>query len=665
MSFIRPAVKLANQISFSAKLILLALCFLVPCIIALVRDISVQQELIKTKTSQIDGLEQALQVKHLMILIARHRGNMAQYLNGDQSKEAVLHQLEDEIQTLIKNLPEAIKRINIGQVDIESVQLSWDKLLYKKFDKNPKLSFQQHTQLISDVRLIFDRMKIDNMLSLHATNTDFQLSYLSLHAIPALQEFLGQLRGKGAGALVDKVITKDEAGDLNDLSSSVKFLLYELNSVGRDLQSGPEWNPAVLLKSQSDIGQFVETTNMILRLETLTVTNSQYFEQGTQAISSLDEMDKSITRWFNNNINQELNKLNKIKNIEILFAILSIGFGCYFAAGILLSLNQNVKEITLTTEHLKQGDFSYLPQARSKDVIGDMAVNLQKVIQQIAKLLGDIKNSAELVNQLSSDLKDSTVKVRSELDMQNSQTIQAASASTQMASTAREVAINCADASRTTESARTIAIQGESRVKDAIDKINKLGNDVSLAKDNISDLQTDVQSISAVLEVIRSIAEQTNLLALNAAIEAARAGEQGRGFAVVADEVRSLAKRTQDSTTEIKQVIEKLQNRAAAVVTIINQSFDSARDSVASAAGAGDQLNQIVQGVSLMTDYNTQIATAAEEQAAVAEQMSRNTRQLSDSAETIFDEINKSQSYADKLERNADELHKGILKFKV
>lgn len=665
MSFINPAIKLANRISFSAKLMLLALCFLVPCVIALVRDISIQQESIATKKMQIAGLEEALQVKHLMILIARHRGNMAQYLNGDQTKEATLNQLEDEIQTLIKNLPDSIRQINIGQVDLASIQSAWKKLNYKIIDKNPKLSFQQHTQLISDVRLIFDRMKMDKMLSLHASNTDFQLSYLSLHTIPALQEFLGQLRGKGAGALVDKIISDNEANDLNDLSSSVKFLLYELNSVGRNLQSGPEWNPAILLKSQSDIGQFVETTGMILRLESLTITNSQYFDQGTQAISSLDEMDKSITHWFNNNINQELSRLTKLRNIEILFAVLSIGFGCYFAAGILLSLNQNVKEITLTTEHLKQGDFSYLPKANSKDVIGDMAANLQTVIQQIALLLGNIKNSAELVNQLSVDLKDSTAKVRYELDMQNSQTIQAASASTQMASAAREVAINCADASRTTESARSMAVLGESRVKDAIDKINKLGEDVSLAKDNISDLQTDVQSISAVLEVIRSIAEQTNLLALNAAIEAARAGEQGRGFAVVADEVRSLAKRTQDSTSEIKQVIEKLQNRAKDVVSIINKSFDSAQNSVESTAGAGVQLNQIVQGVSLMTDYNTQIATAAEEQATVAEQMSRNTRQLSDSAETIFDEMNKSQSYAEQLQSSAAELHKGILKFKV
>ncbi len=665
MSLINPAIKLANQISFSVKLVLLVLCFLVPCVIALIRDISVQQESIATKKMQIAGLEHALQVKHLMILIARHRGNMAQYLHGDQTKEAPLNQLEGEIDTIIKHLPDTIKRINVGQVDFPSIQLSLEKLHYKKIDKNPKLSFQQHTQLISDVRLIFDRMKMDSKLSLHDTNTDFQLAYLSLHAIPALQEFLGQLRGKGAGALVDKLVSKDETNDLNDLASSVKFLLYEVNSVGRDLHSGADWNPAVLLKSQSDIGQFIDSTNMILKLESLTITNSQYFDQGTQAISSLDEMDKSITHWFKNNINRELTALNHLKNIEILFAVLSIGFGCYFAAGILLSLNQNVKEITATTEHLKQGDFSYLPKVRSKDIIGDAAINLHNVIQQISKLLGDIKHSAELVNRLSVDLRDSTVKVRHELDMQNNQTIQAASASTQMASTAREVAINCADASRTTEEARNTALLGESSVKDAIEKINKLGDDVSLAKDNISDLQTDVQSISAVLEVIRSIAEQTNLLALNAAIEAARAGEQGRGFAVVADEVRSLAKRTQDSTTEIKQVIEKLQNRAKEVVTIINKSFDSARNSVASTAGAGDQLNQIVQGVSLMTDYNTQIATAAEEQAAVAEQMSRNTRQLSDSAETIFDEINKSQSYAEKLELSANELHKGILKFKV
>jgi methyl-accepting chemotaxis protein len=234
-----------------------------------------------------------------------------------------------------------------------------------------------------------------------------------------------------------------------------------------------------------------------------------------------------------------------------------------------------------------------------------------------------------------------------------------------MAATVREVARSCVNVTNSTEVARTAAIEGQQKVNEAIGKINLLGSDVEQAKEIISELQADVTDIGAVLEVIRSIAEQTNLLALNAAIEAARAGEQGRGFAVVADEVRSLAKRTQDSTAEIRNVIEKLQVRAEKAVGIIHQSFVGAQESVASAAGAGQSLQKIVLGVESLRDLNTQIATAAEQQAAVAEQMSRNTQHLSDSAENIMTQVEKTVGYSSSLRKSAMALLENTMRFKT
>jgi len=234
-----------------------------------------------------------------------------------------------------------------------------------------------------------------------------------------------------------------------------------------------------------------------------------------------------------------------------------------------------------------------------------------------------------------------------------------------MAATVREVARTCVEASSATDIARDTAIEGRARVNEAIAVINRLGSDVGEAKTIITELQRDVADISAVLEVIRSIAEQTNLLALNAAIEAARAGEQGRGFAVVADEVRSLAKRTQDSTAEIRAVIEKLQQRAGKAVDIILQSFDGAQSSVQSAASAGESLQQIVHSVEMLRDLNTQIATAAEQQAAVAEQMSRSTRELGDSSENILDQVQKTLGYSLNLRQGADRLLENTLQFKI
>jgi methyl-accepting chemotaxis protein len=666
MSIFSPAVHLANRISFTQKLLVLVFCFLIPCTIALVRDITNQQQKIDAHRLHLDGIEVAFHLKKLMLITAMHRGNMAQYLNGDLTKDGALLKLEQETHDLIKSIPQVLLTAETKGDSLQTILKDWEQLKLHKITKDAKASFQNHSQLIVRIRQILDAFLSQYKLELNSSVVSYNLSMLSLNIIPSLQEYTGQLRGKGAGALVDKIIQPEESKALTELTAAVNFLLTQLNKSLHQATSSAHGNSRELSNdSLNDINLFIETTQSLLATDNTSISNSQYFEKGTAAISALGKLDDNINRHYSEWINQELNSSLFTRNLELLIAFIALCSGFYFAMGILLSLNENVQEINKTTVNLKNGDFSYLPQINSNDVIGDVSRHLQDVIHQIGSLMVNIKQSAESVNGLSQDLKQSTLKVRQELDAQNNQTIQAASASTQMASTAREVARNCTDASKTTEQAKTKASEGELKVNHAISKINKLGEDVRFAKDNINELQDDVKSISAVLEVIRSIAEQTNLLALNAAIEAARAGEQGRGFAVVADEVRSLAKRTQDSTSEIKNVIERLQTRAQGVVTIINQSFDGASESVTSAASAGDQLHQIVQSVSLMNDYNTQIASAAEEQAAVAEQMSRNTQELSDSAETILDQVNKTRDYADQLQNSARQLHDGIMKFKV
>lgn len=668
MSIFVPAIRLANRISFTKKLLLLVFCFLFPCMVALVGDVANQQQKIALHKLHLEGIGIAFHLKELMLQLATHRGNMAQYLHGDSSREIVLRKLEDDIEQTIKRIPPQVLAIESYDNDsLHDVVKTWESFRINKINKDAKLSFQGHTQLINRVRNILDTLVSRYKLELNTTLVEYYLSSLSLDILPSLQEYMGQLRGKGSGALVDRSVSSDEHRDLGEITATINVLLIRFDTALQKASSadnGQGQQQETLTRQQ--IKNFIVATQNILNAPSNPgVTNTEYFELGTQAITTLGKVDGLISLEFQKLMNEGLHKAIWTRNLELLIALIALGMGCYFAMGILLSLNENVKEINHTTENLKNGNFSSSPQVNSKDVIGEVSGHLRDVIQQVGALLMDIRRSAESVNGLSQNLKQATLKVRQEIDVQNSQTIQAASASTQMASTAREVAINCSDASNTTDQARVKALQGEEKVKEAIIKINKLGDDVRFAKDNINQLQDDVQSISAVLEVIRSIAEQTNLLALNAAIEAARAGEQGRGFAVVADEVRSLAKRTQDSTSEIKSVIERLQARAQSAVTIINQSFEGASQSVTSAASAGDQLHQIVEGVSLMSDYNTQIATAAEEQATVAEQMSRNTRQLSDSAETILDEVNKTQNYAEQLQTNANKLHEGIMKFKV
>jgi methyl-accepting chemotaxis protein len=235
-------------------------------------------------------------------------------------------------------------------------------------------------------------------------------------------------------------------------------------------------------------------------------------------------------------------------------------------------------------------------------------------------------------------------------EAQEQQTLSAATAMNEMSATVRDVSVNAADAAHSAAEADSEAASGQQIVTSTIDVINTLAMEVDKASEVIGNLESESESIGVVLEVIRGIAEQTNLLALNAAIEAARAGEQGRGFAVVADEVRILAQRTQESTQEIREMIEKLQAGAGEAVRVMVQGKSQAKASVDQAQKAGESLAAITKSVSSISIMNTQIARAAKEQSSVANDINMNISGIA----KVSDETSSGAQEATKASEELD-----------
>ncbi len=198
-----------------------------------------------------------------------------------------------------------------------------------------------------------------------------------------------------------------------------------------------------------------------------------------------------------------------------------------------------------------------------------------------------------------------------------------------------------------------------------VKSIRSLANDVDSAHRVINTLDSDVSSIASVVDVIQGIAEQTNLLALNAAIEAARAGEQGRGFAVVADEVRSLASRTQQSTGEIQAMIEKLQNGASEAVKVMHGSKESGEKTINTAGEASRSLSEILNAISMMNEMNTHIATAASQQSSVSDEVSRNVQGIADSSTAVVNIVGKAQQALANLNEQCHKLDTQVGQFRV
>ncbi len=260
----------------------------------------------------------------------------------------------------------------------------------------------------------------------------------------------------------------------------------------------------------------------------------------------------------------------------------------------------------------------------STDEVGAMTLAMKMRASELRAVVGRISDSSLALKGSAEVLAHTIEETNVRVHEQQSQTDQVATAMHEMSATVQEVARNAAYAAEGTKEAQQSADEGRTVVNETIQSIRDVAGGVEQAAGVINNLNSDAATISTVVDVIRGIAEQTNLLALNAAIEAARAGEQGRGFAVVADEVRTLAQRTQKSTQEIQAMVECLQKGASGAVAAMQQGTEKTEASVQRATDAGKALEDIIVVIKKISDMNTQIAAAAEEQSAVAEEINGN-----------------------------------------
>jgi methyl-accepting chemotaxis protein len=270
----------------------------------------------------------------------------------------------------------------------------------------------------------------------------------------------------------------------------------------------------------------------------------------------------------------------------------------------------------------------------------------------------ELAGLTEVMTLSMSETKESAQEEFNEID-------QLATAMSEMSSTVQTVADHAQNASTLTESASGQAATGQRFVQDTVVKISELSQDISASAQAVNQVEESVDSIGSVVGTIQGISEQTNLLALNAAIEAARAGEAGRGFAVVADEVRNLAQRTQQATVEIQEMITQLQSSANSAVELMEKSVVEAAEGVELVTNAGSELDGIVGQVNQINDMNFQIATAAGQQSSVAGEMNQNltnVRELVEASVTVVSELLETSEI---MQQNAEELDKKITSFKV
>ncbi len=333
-----------------------------------------------------------------------------------------------------------------------------------------------------------------------------------------------------------------------------------------------------------------------------------------------------------------------------------------FAARVMLRQTQYLSD---SIKLMADKNLSMPIEMQCKDEYGDVARELEKTRKQLQDMIKlqisasqELAGLTEVMTISMSETKESAQEEFNEID-------QLATAMSEMTSTVQTVAGHAQSASSLTENASNQAETGQRFVQDTVLKISELSKDIAASAQAVNDVEDSVGSIGSVVGTIQGISEQTNLLALNAAIEAARAGEAGRGFAVVADEVRNLAQRTQQATVEIQEMISQLQSSANSAVELMEKSVVEAAEGVDLVTNAGSELDGIVGQVNQINDMNFQIATAAGQQSSVAEEMNQNltnVRELVEASVTVVSELLET---SEMMQQNAEELDQKITSFKV
>ncbi|KRV68297.1 chemotaxis protein [Aeromonas veronii] len=301
----------------------------------------------------------------------------------------------------------------------------------------------------------------------------------------------------------------------------------------------------------------------------------------------------------------------------------------------------------------------------SHDELGKLAQGFDEMQSNLRMLVNEVSGSVVQLGAAAEEISAVAQQSANNMGAQQHELNQLATAMNEMQATVQEVARNTNDAASAATSASDTAAQGSETVNDSIGRIEKVATAIEETALVIRQLGDDSRNIGMVLEVIQGIAEQTNLLALNAAIEAARAGEQGRGFAVVADEVRTLAKRTQDSTSQINHIISELQQRANEAGVTMQQSQDMMSETVHTAREAGASIAEISSSVNSISHMNIQIATATEEQGAVSEELNRNVVNISNASEEVATGAKQMAQACNDLNLLATQLQEVVRKFRT
>ena len=422
-------------------------------------------------------------------------------------------------------------------------------------------------------------------------------------------------------------------------------------------------------KLENDFGtvftRFAHTTEQIIRQQqAIGLSHNQGLRGEIRKQSHLvEEVFAELEQQLEAKVDAERSQISQLTIAAVLMVIIVLVSLSWFISQSIQRRVQRLSELMATIA--ASNDLTQTADENGNDELAEMAVNFNGLLASLRNLVGNVQGAVTELGTASEQLQRRSQDSEEAMEQQQSETDSVATAITEMGVTIREIASNTENAAANADRSYNGAQEGLNEVSATKERIRTLSDDLSQTSEEVASLSTLSENIGSVLDVIKAIAEQTNLLALNAAIEAARAGEQGRGFAVVADEVRSLALRTRQSTEEITTIIASLQEQTDQVVVHIGRCREQGDLSVTQADNAEIRINQIMADMQLIMDTSTQIAAAVEQQSLVSDEIGQNVTSIRDITNLNSSVAHENAQAANAVATQASSLDEAIAEFKV
>jgi len=664
-----------NRLSFGMKFSLISVLFFVPMLATnfyLVRD--AYDEFVGTRTElrSLELMGNALQLRRGIEDwkdLVEIEGIIGQ--TGEvQALVSRLAKAEQELSALMQSLtpvsdnPEQVAEFNLRRDELDAA------LREAQSQQSLQTKTVMARAVLGKAQVMIKLIASQSGLSQDTQRDVRLLAELLTSVTPTITAVLGEGRAIGSYTFGQGYLNSDASNKLDGLllelekqqaqyAAQLQDVLGSSPAAQRQLE-GQATASRGSLQASNDIFQ-----DQVIMAEALDLPWESFYDLISAEMAKTYSFNDAILGFLDEELEQRLAQKQMVMILMLAALALIFVLVVYLYSAFYMSTRASLRSLGAIMDRVAAGDMTARFKVQSRDELGELGqvfnesvAKIRELIERVGQTVGEVERQASRVETVSGESNLTVSEQRGQIE-------QVATAMNEMSATAQEVATSAEAAVGSAQSVNQETVSGRALVDAQVSGIGRLAAEIEQSVNVINQLASDSKAISQVLDVIKGVAEQTNLLALNAAIEAARAGEQGRGFAVVADEVRSLAKRTQQSTEEIEQMIGRLQGGVGATVKTMHSSHSMAEETVNQSAQVQQALENILGAVGVIVDQNQQIAAAAEEQTAVAHDIDRNIVAINEAGQRTAEGAGQTEQASRELTELVGRLQQLIGAFRV